>query len=56
MDVLMERYKNAPMDLRDASLMVAAEVTGSRRVFTLDNDFRIYRFDDGGYFVVIPEE
>jgi hypothetical protein len=39
----------------DASLFVAAELTGARTVFTLDNDFRIYRFDDGGFFVVVPE-
>lgn len=54
MDQMMERYQNVPMDLADASLYVCAEIRSTRRVFTLDNDFRIYRFDDGGYFEVIP--
>jgi hypothetical protein len=50
----MERYRNVPMDLADASLYEAGERLGIRRIFTLDNDFRIYRFDDGGAFDVIP--
>jgi predicted nucleic acid-binding protein len=54
MRVLMKRYDNVPMDLADATLMTVAETTGDRRIFTLDNDFRIYRFDDGGYFDVVP--
>jgi predicted nucleic acid-binding protein len=51
---LMDRYSNIPMDLADASLMAVSEVTDDRRVFTLDNHFRIYRFDDGGFFEVVP--
>ena len=35
---LMRRYSDHPMDLADASLVVAAEVLGIRRVFTLDRD------------------
>jgi predicted nucleic acid-binding protein len=54
MRVLMKRYENVPMDLADATLMAVAEATGDRRIFTLDNHFRIYRFDDGGYFDVVP--
>jgi predicted nucleic acid-binding protein len=54
MPVLMERYANVPMDLADASLMSAADFLGDRKLFTLDNDFRIYRFDDGGIFNVTP--
>ena len=42
------------MDLADASLMVAAEALRDRAVFTLDNDFRIYRFEDDGFFDVVP--
>lgn len=53
MQVLMRRYQNVPMDLADATLMVIAESTGDRRIFTLDSDFRIYRFDDGGFFDVV---
>ncbi len=54
MEDLMERYSNVPMDFADASLVVTAEKRGVRKILTLDNDFRIYRFEDGGYFEVIP--
>jgi len=41
---LMDRYADHPMDLADASLVVAAEVTRALRVFTIDrNDFATYR-------------
>jgi predicted nucleic acid-binding protein len=41
---LMETYSDHPMDLADASLVVAAESLGTRKVFTVDrNDFEIYR-------------
>lgn len=47
---LMERYADHPMDLADASLVVAAEVNDARRIFTLDrNDFSTYRIDRGHY-------
>ena len=37
---LMELYADHPMDLADASLVVAAESLGTRKVFTVDrNDF-----------------
>jgi predicted nucleic acid-binding protein len=36
------------MDLADASILVAAEALGTRRVFTLDRrDFRTYRIRRG---------
>ncbi len=45
---LMERYVDHPMDLADASLIVAAEVLQTRRVFTIDhNDFFTYRIQRG---------
>lgn len=45
---MMERYSDHPMDLADASLIVAAESLGSRKVFTLDRrDFRSYRIRRG---------
>ena len=53
MDQLMERYSSLPMDLADASLYVVAEKVDSRQILTLDNHFRIYRFDDGGFFDVV---
>jgi predicted nucleic acid-binding protein len=41
---LMHRYADHPMDLADASLVVAAEVTRTTKVFTLDKrDFATYR-------------
>jgi hypothetical protein len=41
---LMEKYSDHPMDLADASLVVAAESLGARTIFTLDRaGFRTYR-------------
>ena len=51
---LMERYRDAPMDLADASLVVAAESLALRRVFTVDHQFYIYRLSDGSALEVIP--
>lgn len=45
---LMLRYKDAGMDLADASLVVAAERLKIRKVFTIDRtDFSIYRIQRG---------
>jgi hypothetical protein len=45
---LMDRYADHPMDLADASLIVAAESLRTRKVFTLDRrDFRAYRVRRG---------
>ena len=45
---LMERYKDHPMDLADASLVVAAEVLRTRKIFTIDrDDFETYRVKRG---------
>ena len=45
---LMEQYADRPMDLADASLVVAAEELGTRKIFTLDrNDFQAYRVKRG---------
>ncbi|MGH7390383.1 MAG: type II toxin-antitoxin system VapC family toxin [Candidatus Rokuibacteriota bacterium] len=45
---LMERYADHPMDLADASLIVAAEALATTRVFTIDRrDFRTYRVRRG---------
>ena len=40
---LMNRYGNLPMSLADACLVRMAELASGARVFTLDEDFRIYR-------------
>jgi predicted nucleic acid-binding protein len=42
MQVLMEQYRDLPMDLADASLVAAAKTLNQKRIFTLDRDFRIY--------------
>ena len=45
---LMEIYADHPMDLADASIVVAAEMLGTRKVFTLDRrDFETYRVRRG---------
>lgn len=45
---LMEAYAAHPMDLADASLVVAAEELGTGSVFTLDRgDFEAYRVRRG---------
>ncbi|HYU32551.1 MAG TPA: PIN domain-containing protein [Thermoanaerobaculia bacterium] len=51
---LMDRYADHPMDLADASLVVAAEALEARRIFTLDrDDFSTYRVSRGHYQVAL---
>lgn len=52
--VLMEKYRDLPMDLADASLVVLAEYEGLSRIFTLDSDFRTYRLPRNKHFELIP--
>ena len=40
---LTQKYEDLPMDLADATLVVAAEKTGIREIISLDKDFDIYR-------------
>lgn len=40
---LMARYRNIPMSLADACLVRMAEIHKDGLIFTLDEDFRIYR-------------
>ncbi len=52
---LMERYRDRPMDLADASLVALAEARGHRRIFTLDrDDFQTYRLHGRTRFEIIP--
>jgi predicted nucleic acid-binding protein len=51
---LMEKYRDLPMDLADASLVTAAERLGVRRVFTVDGHFHTYRIKGKDAFQVIP--
>ncbi len=50
----MEKYHDIPMDLADASIMALAESRHIRSLFTLDNDFRIYRLSDGTVIEFFP--
>jgi predicted nucleic acid-binding protein len=45
---LVIQYHEVPMDLADASLVVAAERLATRRIFTIDRrDFYVYRIKRG---------
>lgn len=46
---LTEAYRDRPMDLADASLMVAAENRGIEEIISIDRDFDIYRTQDKNY-------
>lgn len=54
MIALMDRYRNFPMDLADASLVAAAEATGRRKIFTVDEHFHSYELADGSYLNPVP--
>jgi predicted nucleic acid-binding protein len=54
MQALMEKYKDVPMDLADASLVALAEASGLKQVFTLDTDFYVYRIGGKDSFDVTP--
>ena len=44
-EVLMEKYRDLPMDLADASLVILAEESGSGDILSTDQrDFGAYRF------------
>lgn len=51
---LMEKYRDLPMDLADATLVALAEQQHLHRIFTLDKDFRIYRLKGRRHFDVVP--
>jgi predicted nucleic acid-binding protein len=53
---LMEKYCDRPMDLADASLVLAAEKTGCQRILTIDSDFFIYRLQNGETLEIIATE
>jgi hypothetical protein len=54
--VLMEKYKDTPMDFADATLVCLAEETGIKDIFTLDiRGFSAYRFREKMGFVLFPE-
>jgi uncharacterized protein len=50
---LMDQYRDRPMDLADATLVLTAEKTGYRQILTLDSDFLFYRINDQDTFEII---
>ena len=46
---LMDKYKDRPMDLADASLIVSAEQLQLTEIVSIDRDFDIYRTKNGQY-------
>jgi predicted nucleic acid-binding protein len=55
MRLLMEQYRDTPMDLADASLVATAEALHLTRIFTLDSDFYVYRINNTDMFEVLPQ-
>lgn len=53
MMMLMAQYHDTPMDLADASLVVVAESRNLQQIFSLDNDFYIYRLANGSVLDII---
>lgn len=54
MRALMRQYADAPMDLADASLVVVAERSRLRRIFTLDSHFHAYKINGTASFEIVP--
>jgi len=46
---LAGKYADVPMDLADASLLIASENTGIKTILTIDSDYYIYRTKDRHY-------
>jgi uncharacterized protein len=51
---LREQYRDRPMDLADASLVVLAEELDGPPIVSFDADFRIYRLRSGALMSVLP--
>lgn len=51
---LMTKYQDVPMDFADASQVAVAEREGMDTIFTLDDDFRVYRLGGRRAFHVVP--
>ena len=51
---LLEKYRDRPMDLADASLVLLADRLGLNEVLTIDrDDFDVYRLKGGKRFVQV---
>ncbi len=53
--ILMEKYRNVPMDFADATLVVLGEELETDKIFTLDRrGFSTYRMNRNRAFQIIP--
>ena len=53
--VLMERYRNVPMDYADATLVALGEELNTNRIFTLDRrGFSVFRLNQRKSFEMFP--
>jgi uncharacterized protein len=52
--VLMQKYRDLPMDFADAALVRAAERERITRIVTLDRHFQVYRLPRRARFTVLP--
>lgn len=53
--ILMNKYKDLPMDFADATLVQVAHREQIQRIFTLDKkDFSVYRVPNGNALEIIP--
>lgn len=52
---LLHHYRDVPMDFADSTLVALAEELGTRRIFTLDADFEIYRLPRRARFELVPD-
>jgi len=53
-ELLMGKYASTPIDLAGATLVALAEELGQRRIFSLDDDFDVYRLHGRQRFEKIP--
>jgi uncharacterized protein len=51
---LMDKYRDVPMDFADATLVAVAEQKAIDTIFSLDDDFHIYRLEGRRAFQVVP--
>ena len=54
MKVLMQKYRDLPMDFADAALVRVAERERLSQILTFDRHFRVYALPGRARFVVVP--
>lgn len=53
---VLKRYARVPIDLADACLVELADELDTPKVFTLDSDFRVYRWRKNRAFELVLQE